>query len=52
MMAWLLIAVSSHWAFWFWRSRPQVLGRLAKDSMHLVDGMAQPGDDDAKLEAL
>ena len=52
MMALLFIALSGHLAFWFWRSRPGILIRLAKDSARLVDGMVQPGDDDAKLEAL
>ena len=52
MMALLLIVVSSHLAFWFWRARPGVLQRLALDSARLVDGMAQPGDGDEKLEAL
>lgn len=52
MMALLLIAVSSHLAFWFWRARPGVLQRLALESARLLDGMAQPGDGDEKLEAL
>ena len=52
MMALLLIALTGHLAFWFWRSRPGILIRLAKDSAQLVDGMVQPGDGDAKLEAL
>ena len=52
MMAALLIAVSSHLAFWFWRARPGVLQRLAMESARLLDGIAQPGDGDEKLEAL
>jgi len=52
MMAFLLMGISGHLAFWLLRSRAGVLMRLANDSVRLVDGMLQPGDEDEKLEVL
>ena len=49
-MAFLLMGISGHLAFWLLRSRAGVLMRLANDSVRLVDGMLQPGDEDEKLE--
>ena len=51
-MAFLLMGISGHLAFWLLRSRAGVLMRLANDSVRLVDGMLQPGDEDEKLEVL
>lgn len=52
MMAFIWVGISGHLAFWLLRSRVGVLMRLANDSVRLVDGMLQPGDEDEKLEAL
>jgi len=52
MMAFIWVGISGHLAFWLLRSRVGVLMRLANDSVRLVDGMLQPGDEDEKMEAL
>ncbi len=51
-MVWLLILISSYGAFLLLRSRLAVLSRLALDSVHLLDGLLEPGEDDEKLEEL
>ena len=51
-MVWLLILISSYGAFLLLRSRLAVLTRLALDSVHLLDGLLEPGEDDDKLEEL
>jgi len=51
-MVWFLILVSSYLAFLLLRSRLSVLSRLALDSVHLLDGLLEPGEDDDKLEEL
>ncbi len=51
-MVWLLILVSSYLGFLLLRSRLSVLSRLALDSVHLLDGLLEPGEDDEKLDAL
>ncbi len=51
-MIWMLILVSSYLAFLLLRSRLSVLSRLALDSVQLLDGLLEPGEDDEKLEEL
>lgn len=51
-MVWLLILVSSYLGFLLLRSRLSVLSRLALDSVHLLDGLLEAGDDDEALEEL
>lgn len=51
-MVWFAILLSSYSGFLLLRSRLSVLSRLALDSVHLLDGLLQPGDDDGKLEEL
>ena len=41
-----LILVSSYLGFLLLRSRVSVLSRLALDSVHLLDGLLEAGDDD------
>ena len=51
-MVWFLILVSSYLGFLLLRSRLSVLSRLALDSVHLLDGLLEAGDDDKALEEL
>ena len=51
-MVWLAIFLSSYLAFLLLRSRLSVLSRLALDSVHLLDGLLEAGDDDEALEEL
>ena len=52
VMVWFLILVSSYLGFLLLRSRLSVLSRLALDSVHLLDGLLEAGDDDEALEEL
>ena len=51
-MVWFFILVSSYLGFLLLRSRLSVLTRLALDSVHLLDGLLEAGDDDEALEEL
>ena len=51
-MVWFLILVSSYLGFLLLRSRLSVLSRLALDSVHLLDGLLEAGEDDEALEEL
>jgi len=51
-MVWFLILVSSYLGFLLLRSRLSVLSRLALDSVHLLDGLLEAGEDDDALEEL
>ena len=51
-MVWLLILVSSYLGFLLLRSRLSVLSRLTLDSVHLLDGLLEAGEDDEALEEL
>ena len=46
------ILVSSFAGFYLLRRRLDVLSKLALRSVHLLDGLLEPGDEDEKLEAL
>ena len=46
------ILVSSYAGFYLLRCRLDVLSKLALRSVHLLDGLLEPGDEDEKLEAL
>lgn len=46
------ILVSSYAGFYLLRRRLDVLSKLALRSVHLLDGLLEPGDEDEKLEAL
>ena len=46
------IFVSSYAGFYLLRRRLDVLSKLALRSVHLLDGLLEPGDEDEKLEAL
>ena len=49
-MVWFLILVSSYLGFLLLRSRLSVLSRLALDSVHLLDGLLEAGEDDEALD--
>ena len=51
-MVWFLILVSSYLGFLLLRSRLSILSRLALDSVHLLDGLLDAGEDDDALEEL
>ena len=52
MMAWFLLLLSGYLAFLLFRRRLSVLERLTLDSVRLLDGLLEPGEDDEKLDAL
>lgn len=51
-MVWFLPFFSGYLAFLLLRVRLSVLERLALDSVRLLDGLLEPGEDDEKLDAL
>ena len=51
-MAFLILLLSGYLAFMLLRSRLSVLERLTLDSVGLLDGLLEPGEDDEKLDAL